>query len=154
MENLNTTNFEADEIVSIELVGEMETIDITVDDTHMFYANDIYTHNSAINSARFDLSVISESLGKAQTADVILGLARTDENKREKKAQLIVLKNRNGSDGFELPLLFDTSKVFIEIDRTGQPSHGLENIAPHVAMIEQQAIQSISSQLSAEDFEE
>jgi len=109
---------------------------------------------SAINSARFDLSVISESLGKAQTADVILGLARTDENKREKKAQLIVLKNRNGNDGFELPLLFDTSKVFIEIDRTGQPSHGLENIAPHVAMIEQQAIQSISSQLSAEDFEE
>ena len=109
---------------------------------------------SAINSARFDLSVISESLGKAQTADVILGLARTDENKREKKAQLIVLKNRNGNDGFELPLLFDTSKVYIEIDRVGQPSHGLENITPHIAMIEQQAIQSISSQLSAEDFEE
>jgi len=109
---------------------------------------------TAINSARFDLSVISESLGKAQTADVILGLARTDENKREKKAQLIVLKNRNGNDGFELPLLFDTSKVFIAIDNSNNPSYGLEGIANHAQMIEQKVIQSIDSQLSGEDFEE
>lgn len=109
---------------------------------------------TAINSARFDLSVISESLGKAQTADVILGLARTDENKREKKAQLIVLKNRNGNDGFELPLLFDTSKVFIAIDNSNNPSYGLDGIANHAQMIEQKVIQSIDSQLSGEDFEE
>lgn len=70
----------------------------------------------AINSARFDLSVISESLGKAQTADVIIGIARTDENKREHRASLILLKNRNGSDGFEISLNFDTSRVFIEVD--------------------------------------
>lgn len=108
----------------------------------------------AINSARFDLSVISESLGKAQTADVILGLARTDENKREKKAQLIVLKNRNGNDGFELPLLFDTSKVFIAIDNSNSPSYGLEGIANHAMMIEQKVIQSIDSQLSETDFED
>lgn len=109
---------------------------------------------TAINSARFDLSVISESLGKAQTADVILGLARTDENKREKKAQLIVLKNRNGNDGFELPLLFDTSKVYISIDNSNNPSYGLEGLAAHAAAIEQKAIQSIDSQLSGDDFEQ
>ena len=109
---------------------------------------------TAINSARFDLSVISESLGKAQTADVILGLARTDENKREKKAQLIVLKNRNGNDGFELPLLFDTSKVFIEIDNSNNPSYGLEGLAAHALSVEQKAIQSIDSQLSGDEFED
>lgn len=108
----------------------------------------------AINSARFDLSVISESLGKAQTADVILGLARTDENKREKKAQLIVLKNRNGNDGFELPLLFDTSKVYIEIDNSNNPSYGLDGLAAHASAVEQKTIQSIDSQLSSDDFDE
>lgn len=110
---------------------------------------------TAINSARFDLSVISESLGKAQTADVILGLARTDENKREKKAQLIVLKNRNGNDGFELPLTFDTSKVLIEIDNSNNPSYGLEGLNAHATAIEQNVLKSIGSQLSDdnEDFQ-
>lgn len=101
----------------------------------------------AINSARFDLSVISESLGKAQTADVILGLARTDENKRENKAQLIVLKNRNGSDGFEIPLLFDTSKVYIEVEGDTSQFQGMEGIRAYTENVENQIKNSIVDQI-------
>lgn len=106
----------------------------------------------AINSAKFDLSVISESLGKAQTADVIIGIARTDENKREMRASMIVLKNRNGSDGYEIPLLFDTSKVFIEVDEASHKQYfGLENLNEQARSVEEQA-KSIASQIG-EGFE-
>lgn len=108
-----------DEIMSIELIGEKETIDITVEDAHMFFANDIYTHNSALNKDKFGLETISESLGKAQTADIILGIGRPDEDKIAKKATMMVLKNRNGEDGYSLRMTFDTSKIDIQIDDDG-----------------------------------
>ena len=69
----------------------------------------------AINSNKFDLKVISESLGKAQTADIILGVGRTDEDKAQKMATMMVLKNRNGEDGFTIPLHFDTGKIDIRM---------------------------------------
>jgi replicative DNA helicase len=69
----------------------------------------------AINSNSFDLKVISESLGKAQTADIILGVGRTDEDKAQKLATMMVLKNRNGEDGFKIPLYFDTAKIDIKM---------------------------------------
>jgi len=70
----------------------------------------------AINKDAFGLESISESLGKAQTADVILGIARPDELKTQKKAKLLVLKNRNGEDGFVMPMYFDTSKLDIYVE--------------------------------------
>jgi replicative DNA helicase len=122
-----------DEIISIELIGEEDTIDITVEDTHLFFANDIYTHNSAIDKEKFSLDVISESLGKAQTADVILGLARPDEMKKNRKAALMILKNRNGVDGETKNLHFDTSKIDIYVEedisdvKMGVKGLGIEN---------------------------
>jgi replicative DNA helicase len=71
---------------------------------------------AAINKDAFGLDSISESLGKAQTADVILGVARPDELKIAKKAKLLVLKNRNGEDGFVMNMYFDTSKLDIYVE--------------------------------------
>lgn len=113
--NLDQSDFEISEIESIELIGEAETVDITVEDVHMFYANDIYTHNSALNKDSFTMEAIGESLGKAATADLVIGLARSDESKVANEATLGILKNRNGADGFYLPAIFDTSRVFIEL---------------------------------------
>ena len=73
---------------------------------------------TAINESKFDLKVISESLGKAQTADIILGIGRSDDDKQKKKAQLLCLKNRNGEDGYSLPMNFDTSNLDISIEET------------------------------------
>jgi replicative DNA helicase len=76
-------------------------------------------NRESINANKFDLKVISESLGKAQTADVILGIGRTDEDKSQRKATMMILKNRNGEDGFSIPLHFDTSKIDIRILEDG-----------------------------------
>lgn len=137
MKKLKIEDFILDEIESIELCGEIDTIDITVEDTHMFFANDIYTHNSAINESKFDLKVISESLGKAQTADVILGVGRSDDDKKIDRAELLVLKNRNGADGFSEPMHFATSNIDIYMIDPNQHSIGIQGINEDIAISEQ-----------------
>ncbi len=87
-------------------------------------------NRDAINSPKFDLKVISESLGKAQTADLILGLGRTEEDKMEKKAKMMILKNRNGEDGFTIDLHFDTSNLDIRVlQDINQSRLGISNIS-------------------------
>ena len=70
---------------------------------------------AAINESKFDLKVISESLGKAQTADVIIGIGRSDDDKANKRATLNCLKNRNGEDGMAILLRFDTANIDISV---------------------------------------
>lgn len=89
---------------------------------------------SAINESKFDLKVISESLGKAQTADVILGVGRTDDDKKASRAELLVLKNRNGADGFSEPMHFDTSRIDIYIINPMQNSVGLKGIGEDLSV--------------------
>ena len=113
--NLDLEDFDVSEIESIELIGEADTIDITVEDVHMFFANDIYTHNSGMNKDKFGLDVIGEALGKAATADLVIGVGRPDETKIANEATFGILKNRNGADGFYLPAVFDTSRILIKL---------------------------------------
>ena len=93
------------------------------------------TNRDAINSQNFDLSNIGESIGKAQTADVIIGLARTETDKSMKKAILMILKNRVGADGAILPLYFDTYKIDIRTIRKDEVSGA---IASEVYQMERQ----------------
>ena len=87
-------------------------------------------NRDAINSPKFDLKVISESLGKAQTADLILGIGRTEEDKLEKRAKMMILKNRNGEDGFTIDLHFDTSNLDIRVlQDVNQSKLGVSNIS-------------------------
>ena len=78
------------------------------------------TSRMSINKTEFDISAISESLGKAQTADVIVGVARNDTDKIARKAKLMIMKNRNGQDGDSMDMIFDTRKVNIKIN---SPTH-------------------------------
>ncbi len=113
--NLNIEDFDISEIESIELIGEGDTIDISVEDTHMIFANDIYTHNSGMGEEKVKSNTVGESIGIIAIADVVIGVGRTDEQKAANEALIGVLKNRNGKDGFYRPAIFDTGKVFIKI---------------------------------------
>ena len=55
------------------------------------------------------------SAAKAATADLIIGVGRPDDSKIANEATFGILKNRNGADGFYLPAVFDTSRIFIEL---------------------------------------
>lgn len=92
------------------------------------------SNRESIDSEYFDLKSISESLGKAQTADIVVGLARTNEDKKNKKASLIVLKNRQGRDGFIIPLYFDTAKIDIRHMENSKNFSGFEKKAHDVEL--------------------
>lgn len=70
-----------DEIISIEFVGERETIDITVTGDSLFYCNGILTKNS---------------IGLAATADLICSLWREEEDIELGILNMGIQKNRFG----------------------------------------------------------
>lgn len=112
---LNEIDFDIDEIIGIELAGEEETIDITVEDTHMFFANDIYTHNSSISAEIVTTDHMGGSIKKAQVGHVIITVAKTLQQKEMKLATMAITKSRIGPDG----IVFENCKFdneMLEID--------------------------------------
>lgn len=112
---LDVTKFDLDEIVSIKLIGEEETVDITVEDTHMFYANDIYTHNSGIDSEVIEADKIADSYAKVMNADFIMSISRMAKDKLNDTARFHVMKNRFGPDGITFPSKMDTNTGYIQV---------------------------------------
>lgn len=114
--NLNTNDFNSDEIASIEPMGELPTVDITVEDTHMFYLeNGVYTHNSGLNAEVITMESISEAFNKCFVADFIFSISRTIEDKAQNGGRMFVAKNRNGPDGLIYPIHMDPSCVKIKV---------------------------------------
>ena len=87
------------EIESIELIGIQETIDIEVQGDHIFYANEVLTHNSSISSQFVLGDDIAHSLGKLQIADFVFSMSRKQQDKMSNTARFVVVKNRGGRDG-------------------------------------------------------
>ena len=107
--------FFEDEIISIELVPEeMETIDISVSDDNLFIANDILTHNCAYGKQNPGMEGISESIGTASTADVILSIFQTDEDMEMGLIRLGMMKNRFGPRGMVQAMRIDYSTLTIK----------------------------------------
>ena len=71
------------------------------------------------------LSNIAEDIGKANTADLIIAIERTAEQMKRNQAKMGILKNRNGREGDELDMIFDTYRCKMEISAprvTGKPN--------------------------------
>jgi len=78
-------------ILKIEELDERELVDIEVSGNHLFYANDILTHNS---SSDVDLTDTSESFGLPATADFMFALIATEELDQSGRIMVKQLKNR------------------------------------------------------------
>jgi len=78
-------------ILKIEELDEREMVDIEVSGNHLFYANDILTHNS---SSDVDLTDTSESFGLPATADFMFALIATEELDQSGRIMVKQLKNR------------------------------------------------------------
>ena len=113
--NLNPEEFLLDEIVSIELIGDDKTIDISVEDIHMFFCNDIYTHNSSAESEIIVASQVSEDYSKIMTADLVISLARPLKTKLGGTGSWHIIKNRFGPDGLTFPSKINTTNGSIQI---------------------------------------
>lgn len=73
LEAYATSDLYWDQIISIDYVGEEETFDLTVDDTHNFVANDILVHNS--HAADYAVITVQTAFLKAHyTAEYMAAL--------------------------------------------------------------------------------
>ena len=73
---------------------------------------------------------ISEAFNKCFPADFIVSISRTPEDKQANTGLMFVAKNRNGPDGFVLPMNIDTTKVYMEV---------LKNSGETIASVEEQS---------------
>lgn len=73
------------------------------------------TNRGAIDTDIVGVESISEDLGKAMTADLIISLSRKKMEKATGLGRLYVAKNRAGRDGLLFSLKIDTSKSTFEI---------------------------------------
>jgi len=95
-------------ISQIEEIEVDETIDIEVSGNHLFYANDILTHNS---SSDVDITDTSESFGLPATADLMVAFINTEQLENMNQIMVKQLKNRYND--------INTNKRFtIGIDRS------------------------------------
>ena len=93
-----------DEIVSIESVGNLETVDISVTGNQLFYCNGILTKNS---------------MGITHTADAIFGLISNEELEERKQLMIKQLKNRWGDLSYY-------KRFLVGIDRSKMKLYDLE----------------------------
>ena len=91
-----------DSIVSIEEVGEVETVDISVTGDNLFFCNDILTKNS---------------MGLVHSLDAFIALIATEELEAMNQVLIKVLKNRWGENGGKFMLGVDRPKMrFYDLD--------------------------------------
>lgn len=145
----NYTESNIDHIVSIEYIGEQETIDINVSGNKLFYANDILTHNSAVEEIEFDHSHISGGISKINTADNVFGIFTSRSMRERGQYQLQLMKTRSSSGvGQKIELEFnvetlritdpDTENNFKPHNSTPQPSANdlLNKLKPQTTVVE------------------
>lgn len=107
------------EVVSIEEIGEMDMIDIEVSGNHLFYANDILTHNS---NSDLGLEDTSESFGLPATADFMFGISTSEELEALGQIMVKQLKNRYNDAG-------NHRRFVVGIDRTKMRLYDVEQDA-------------------------
>jgi len=104
------------EIVSIEEIGKMDMIDIEVSGNHLFYANDILTHNS---NSDVGLEDTSESFGLPATADFMFAIVTTEELQQHNQIMVKQLKNRYSDIG-------SVTRFILGIDRSKMRLYDVE----------------------------
>lgn len=104
-----------DEILSIEYVGEYDLIDIDIDHPdHLFFANGILTHNSAIDESNINQAHIAGGFSKVNTADNLIAIIRISELIKQGQYVLHFLKTRAaGGMDVKKNLAYDTETMRI-----------------------------------------
>jgi hypothetical protein len=108
-----------EKIIEIKEIGYENAIDIEVDGNHLFFANDILTHNS---NSDVGLEDTSESFGLPATADLMFALISTEELEKLNQIMVKQLKNR-----YNDPAMY--RKFVVGIDRSRMKLYDVDQSA-------------------------
>jgi hypothetical protein len=113
-EIFNNIDVEEDEIVEITELGDEYTVDIETDGNHLFFANNLLTHNSSVEEIEFDHSHISGGISKINTADNLIGIFTSRAMRERGRYQIQLMKTRSSSGvGTKIDLGFDVDTLRI-----------------------------------------
>ncbi len=113
--NIRQYDLELSQIQSIELVGQMLTVDIRVQKLKIFFANGILTHNSAASSDIVTSEQVAHSYGKIEIADFVLSMSVKLEDLQSNTARFFISKNRGGKRGARFNAQVDLDLGYIDI---------------------------------------
>lgn len=123
-------------IISIESIGKIETIDINLDGDRLFLANNVLTHNSAIDAEELNQSHIAGGLTKVNTSDWYFSIVLNPAMKARGDIIFVCLKSRS-SDAVGQQILLDWNNVALTIsdkhddsDKYNKELSKFENTAP------------------------
>ena len=103
-----------DEIVEIIELDEEETMDIEVDGNHLFFANDILVHNSAIETPSLNQGHIQGGMSKVNTADALVAIIQTEQMRAAGEYMFEFLKIRNsGGTGKKVMLRWNPISLLV-----------------------------------------
>lgn len=108
-----------EKITHIEEIGYNEAIDIEVSGNHLFYANDILTHNS---NSDVGLEDTSESFGLPATADFMFAIITNEQMASLNQLLVKQLKNRYSDPNIN-------RKFIIGVDRSKMKLYNVEQSA-------------------------
>lgn len=113
-----------DEIVEIIEIGEMETMDIEVSGDHLFFANDVLVHNSALQlESMDDLSQanIAGGISKVNTCDNLVAIMQSAQMKARGEMRYTLLKTRSSNGvGNSFMLNFNSNSLRLENQDEGE----------------------------------
>lgn len=119
--NNGIQEFYNDEVISIEQIDSIDTIDIEVSGDNLFYANDILTHNSGSKSTDADITDVSESWGLPATLDFFLLIMQPKEMKEMGQYVFKIIKNRYGRNDVSFAVGLDIMKMrFYDVEQDAQ----------------------------------
>jgi len=110
-------NLVEDEIVEIELVGSVDTVDIAVSDDNLFIANGILTHNSGYSVSEPGLTTLSESYAVGTTADFVGSVWQGEGDNDLGIMRMSLLKSRFGTNSGTNAFKIDYSTLKIKEDK-------------------------------------
>lgn len=112
-----------DEILTIEEIGEIDTIDINLDGDRLFLANDILTHNSAIDATELNQSHIAGGISKVNTADWYVSIILNNSMRAMGDIIFLFLKSRSSDAvGKQALLKWDSKTMRISDSDKLQPN--------------------------------
>lgn len=89
----------------------------------------VQTNRGGFGDAEIDLTDISDSIGTAATADIIIGVTQSEEFRKMGKFNWIILKNRYGLNRHTFPVNVNYYKMRIYEDSDGQTAETAASIS-------------------------
>jgi len=133
-----------DEIIEIEDIDQVRNlIDIEVSGNHLFYANDILTHNS---NSDVGLEDTSESFGLPATADFMFAIISNDQLAGLNQILVKQLKNRYSDPN-------NYKKFVVGVDRSKMKLYNVEQSAQQ-DIIDDSHKTSVKSKFDKSAFED